>query len=224
MCSSHAHGDANRPNVLFILADDLGWSDTTLFGTTTFYKTPNIERLATRGMTFTRAYSSSPLCSPTRASILTGLSPARHGPPVAGWQGGGTCTLSLSDHGLLVTSVGGDPHLSFQLPQPLSAGPMTLHVSMKSTSSGSGQAFWKVAGIPFAATRSVPIPVVHDGTLRHYAIPLSPQEPVEAIRIDPSRGTGTIEITGVRLKDAAGTMSFQWSAAEAIRARTGRKL
>ena len=69
----------SQPNVVFILADDLGWSDTTLFGTTKFYKTPNIERLAARGMTFTRAYSSSPLCSPTRASILTGLSPARHG-------------------------------------------------------------------------------------------------------------------------------------------------
>ncbi len=70
---------AAKPNVVFILADDLGWSDTTLFGTTKFYKTPNIERLAARGMTFTRAYSSSPLCSPTRASILTGLSPARTG-------------------------------------------------------------------------------------------------------------------------------------------------
>ena len=68
-----------RPNVVLILADDLGWSDTTLYGTTTFYRTPNIERLARRGMTFTRAYSASPLCSPTRASILTGLSPARHG-------------------------------------------------------------------------------------------------------------------------------------------------
>lgn len=69
----------SKPNVVFILADDLGWSDTTLFETTNFYKTPNIERLAARGMTFTRAYSSSPLCSPTRASVLTGLSPARHG-------------------------------------------------------------------------------------------------------------------------------------------------
>lgn len=69
----------SKPNVVLILADDLGWSDTTLFGTTKFYKTPNIERLAARGMTFTRAYSASPLCSPTRASVLTGLSPARHG-------------------------------------------------------------------------------------------------------------------------------------------------
>ncbi len=68
-----------KPNVLFLLADDLGWSDTTLYGTTTLYRTPNIERLAKRGMTFTRAYASSPLCSPTRASIMTGLSPARTG-------------------------------------------------------------------------------------------------------------------------------------------------
>ena len=69
----------SRLNIVLIMADDLGWSDTTLFGTTKFYQTPNIERLAERGMTFTRAYSASPLCSPTRASILTGLSPARHG-------------------------------------------------------------------------------------------------------------------------------------------------
>jgi len=68
-----------QPNVLFILADDLGWSDTTLFGTTTLYETPNIAKLAARGMTFSRAYACSPLCSPTRASILTGLSPARIG-------------------------------------------------------------------------------------------------------------------------------------------------
>ena len=69
----------NQPNVIIILADDLGWSDTTLYGTTKFYQTPNVERLAKRGMTFTRVYSASPLCSPTRSAILTGLSPARTG-------------------------------------------------------------------------------------------------------------------------------------------------
>ncbi len=66
-------------NIVFILADDLGWSDTTLYGTTRLYQTPNLERLAARGMTFSRAYANSPLCSPTRASILTGQTPARHG-------------------------------------------------------------------------------------------------------------------------------------------------
>ncbi len=69
----------DRMNVVFILADDLGWSDTTLYGTTDLYRTPNLERLAARGMTFSRAYAASPLCSPTRASILTGQTPARNG-------------------------------------------------------------------------------------------------------------------------------------------------
>ena len=68
-----------KPNIVFILADDLGWADTTLFGHTTLYQTPNIERLAKRGMTFSHAYAASPLCSPTRASILTGQNPARIG-------------------------------------------------------------------------------------------------------------------------------------------------
>ena len=70
---------ADRPNIVFILADDLGWADTTLYGHTAYYKTPNIQRLAKRGMTFTHAYAASSLCSPTRSSILTGLSPARTG-------------------------------------------------------------------------------------------------------------------------------------------------
>ncbi|MCR4415941.1 MAG: sulfatase [Thermoguttaceae bacterium] len=79
LCSRSVAAEDSKPNVLLILADDLGWSDTTLYGTTKFYQTPNIERLAQRGMTFTRAYSASPLCSPTRSAILTGLSPARTG-------------------------------------------------------------------------------------------------------------------------------------------------
>lgn len=71
---------ADKPmNVVFILADDLGWADTTLYGHTKYHQTPNLNRLAQRGMVFTRAYSASPLCSPTRSAILTGLSPARTG-------------------------------------------------------------------------------------------------------------------------------------------------
>jgi arylsulfatase A-like enzyme len=74
-----AAATAPRPNVIFILADDLGWADTTLYGHTKFHQTPNLDRLAKRGMTFSRAYSASPLCSPTRSAVLTGLSPARTG-------------------------------------------------------------------------------------------------------------------------------------------------
>ena len=69
---------ARRPNLLFILIDDLGWMDTTPYGSR-YYDTPSIQRLAQRSMLFTDAYSASPLCSPTRASILTGLYPARLG-------------------------------------------------------------------------------------------------------------------------------------------------
>jgi arylsulfatase A-like enzyme len=69
---------AQKPNIVFILADDLGWRDTTLYGST-YYETPNIDHLATRGMMFRNAYAASPLCSPTRSSIMTGLHPARIG-------------------------------------------------------------------------------------------------------------------------------------------------
>ena len=65
-----------KPNIVFILADDLGWMDVTINGSK-YYETPNIERLAKRGMKFTNAYTASPLCSPTRASILSGKYPER---------------------------------------------------------------------------------------------------------------------------------------------------
>ena len=67
-----------KPNIVFILADDLGWRDTSLYGSK-FCETPNMERLAARGMMFTQAYAANPLCSPTRSSIMTGLFPARTG-------------------------------------------------------------------------------------------------------------------------------------------------
>lgn len=67
-----------RPNVIFIMADDLGWADTSLFGQTDYYETPNLQRLAERGMLFSRAYAT-PTCTPTRASLITGKHPARIG-------------------------------------------------------------------------------------------------------------------------------------------------
>ncbi len=65
-----------RPNFLFILADDLGWSQIGCYGSN-YYETPNIDRLAREGMRFTDAYAACPVCSPTRASIMTGKYPAR---------------------------------------------------------------------------------------------------------------------------------------------------
>jgi arylsulfatase A-like enzyme len=66
------------PNIIFFLADDLGWRDLGCFGST-YYDTPNIDELAANGMLFTHAYSANPLCSPTRASIMTGKHPVRLG-------------------------------------------------------------------------------------------------------------------------------------------------
>jgi arylsulfatase A-like enzyme len=68
--------ETDRPNVVFLLADDLGWSDTAVYGGD-LVETPNLARLAKTGVRFTNAYSAAPVCSPTRASFLTGKYPAR---------------------------------------------------------------------------------------------------------------------------------------------------
>jgi len=65
-----------RPNFVFILVDDLGWMDIGANGSL-FYETPNVDKLAAEGMRFTQAYAAAPICSPTRASIMTGKHPAR---------------------------------------------------------------------------------------------------------------------------------------------------
>ncbi len=67
---------AKHPNVVFFLVDDLGWRDLGCFGST-FYETLHVDRLAASGMRFTNAYAACPVCSPTRASIMTGKYPSR---------------------------------------------------------------------------------------------------------------------------------------------------
>lgn len=69
----------SRPNFLFILADDFGYMDTGANNPKTFYETPGMDRIAATGMRFTDGYTACPVCSPTRASIVTGLYPARTG-------------------------------------------------------------------------------------------------------------------------------------------------
>ena len=68
--------NADRPNVVFILADDLGWRDLSNEGSD-FYESPNIDRIANGGMKFTHGYATCQVCSPSRASIMTGKYPAR---------------------------------------------------------------------------------------------------------------------------------------------------
>jgi len=69
-------GLRRKPNILLILLDDLGWMDLGCQGNPRV-DTPHIDRLAQQGMRFTDAYAAAPVCSPTRAAVLTGLSPAR---------------------------------------------------------------------------------------------------------------------------------------------------
>ena len=65
-----------RPNIVLVLADDLGWVDLSGYGSD-FYRTPRIDHFATQGMKFTDSYAAASICSPTRASIMTGKYPAR---------------------------------------------------------------------------------------------------------------------------------------------------
>jgi arylsulfatase A-like enzyme len=76
-----------KPNILFILVDDLGYHDLGITGST-FYETPNIDRLANESMMFTNGYAASRVCSPSRASIMTGKFTARHG--ITDWIGAKT--------------------------------------------------------------------------------------------------------------------------------------
>lgn len=67
-----------KPNIIFIMADDLGYGELGCYGNT-FNETPNIDRMAAQGVRFTQAYAAAPVCSPTRASIMTGLYPVKTG-------------------------------------------------------------------------------------------------------------------------------------------------
>ncbi len=73
-----------KPNILFILADDLGYTDLSCMGSN-YYETPNIDQIARSGMVFTNGYAACQVCSPSRASILTGKFPVSHG--ITNWIG-----------------------------------------------------------------------------------------------------------------------------------------
>jgi len=70
--------EGSRPNIVFILADDMGWADLPVYGNM-FNEAPNLTEMAKNGMRFTNAYAACPVCSPTRASIMSGQYPARVG-------------------------------------------------------------------------------------------------------------------------------------------------
>ena len=75
-CLAAGQDDASQPNILLIMTDDMGWMDLRCQGNDRL-NTPVIDGLARQGLRFTDAYSAAPVCSPTRAAIITGLAPAR---------------------------------------------------------------------------------------------------------------------------------------------------
>jgi arylsulfatase A-like enzyme len=76
--------DAKKPNILFILVDDLGYNDISSMGSK-YYETPNVDRISKEGMTFTNGYAGCQVCSPSRATIMTGMFPPKHG--ITDWIG-----------------------------------------------------------------------------------------------------------------------------------------
>ncbi|MEM1294798.1 MAG: sulfatase-like hydrolase/transferase [Verrucomicrobiota bacterium] len=77
-CYNTTFADEHKPNIIFVLADDLGWAELGCYGNT-FHETPHLDNLAEEGLRFTQAYAAAPVCSPYRAALLTGQTPARLG-------------------------------------------------------------------------------------------------------------------------------------------------
>jgi hypothetical protein len=86
-----AESHPGRPNVVFILADDLGWTDLACYGSR-YYETPHIDRLAAQGMRFTQGYTCGPNCQPTRAALMSG----QYGPRTGIYTVGGTDRFDTS--------------------------------------------------------------------------------------------------------------------------------
>lgn len=86
-CTNKQTAEQQKPNIVFILADDLGYHDLSVMGSN-YYETPNIDRIANEGMIFTDGYANCQVCSPSRASIMSGKFPARHG--ITDWIGART--------------------------------------------------------------------------------------------------------------------------------------
>ena len=132
--------------------------------------------------------------------------------PVAGWQSGGTCLVALKDGSLIVTSSGGDPHLSFKLPTEVTQEELILKLTMSSDSKGSGNIFWQEKGVipAFFRDRSRSFEVQHDSQPHDYSISWSAKNPVVAVRIDPSTAPGKITISQIGLVDGDGNEVYRW--------------
>ena len=137
--------------------------------------------------------------------------------PVAGWKPSGDCTLSLEGGVLAITSTGGDPYLSYNLPKPLPAGRFEAQITMSSSSGGRGQFFWQEQGVrpPFFRDRSTIFAMTHDGKPHEYRIALTAAHRVMAVRLDPGQAVGEIRVSAMKLLDAGGRLVYEWKFAAA---------
>jgi arylsulfatase A len=148
-----------RLNVVVILADDLGWADLGCYGST-FHRTPALDRLAKQGLRFTDGYASCPVCSPTRAALMTGKVPARLG--LTDWLPGRADRLD-------------QPLLRPELPQQLALEETTLAEAFQAAGYATGHiGKWHLGGKGFEPTRQgfdVNVAGDHTGTPRSYFAP-----------------------------------------------------
>lgn len=140
-------GEGDRPlNVVFILADDLGWTDLGCYGST-FHQTPRIDALAEQGLRFTQAYVASPLCAPARASIMTGLDPARTGMtyPDIGKQ------EVILEKGLVESAPANQPYLLAEAVTCLSPDYFTIGRAFKDAGYATGHiGKWHLGNAPYS--------------------------------------------------------------------------
>lgn len=108
LAATSAGAAESKPNILFILVDDFGIKDVGVEGSA-FYETPNIDALARSGMRFTRGYAACQVCSPSRASIMLGKNPARHG--ITDYLGAKTGDAFAKERGVKLSVPGIAPHM-----------------------------------------------------------------------------------------------------------------
>ncbi|MBN2309517.1 MAG: sulfatase [Candidatus Hydrogenedentes bacterium] len=129
---------------------------------------------------------------------------------IAGWRPSGQCWIEPAVAGLILHSTGGDPFI-VNTGAPDAAGRLVARFRMRSTSAGPGQFFWTTQqGRRFGPQRRLDFAPAHDDAWHEYAVPFEADAPLEAVRLDPSVGPGTVTIEWIRIEDAQGNAVKEW--------------